>query len=203
MVHLDLVDSRRLLLPQLNALSFLDIVDLIRQNPCVPSWLKAEHRAQSRSIKRRNHGNLKHQEVFESWCLIVSIMFHHFPSFSIISHVWLFPSLAIIFHHVPSFSIISHHFPSFPFLFHQSHLLLPGCLAQSDNYLTRLYLTSDFKASIPKTERITLRSTMTPQTEHMQILVASSCYCFASVGMLLFNKFAVQDFPLEPGGVNG
>lgn len=64
-------------------------------------------------------------------------------------------------------------------------------------YLTRLYLTSDFKASIPKTERITLRSTMTPQTEHMQILVASSCYCFASVGMLLFNKFAVQDFPLE------
>jgi len=76
-------------------------------------------------------------------------------------------------------------------------------LTQSDNYLTRLYLTSDFKASIPKTERITLRSTMTPQTEHMQILVASSCYCFASVGMLLFNKFAVQDFPLEPGGVNG
>ena len=35
------------------------------------------------------------------------------------------------------------------------------------------------------------------QGEHMQIVVASSCYCFASVGMLLFNKFAVQDFPLE------
>jgi len=35
------------------------------------------------------------------------------------------------------------------------------------------------------------------QSEHMQIVVASSCYCFASVGMLLFNKFAVQDFPLE------
>ena len=35
------------------------------------------------------------------------------------------------------------------------------------------------------------------QTEQMQIVVASSCYCFASVGMLLFNKFAVQDFPLE------
>jgi len=37
---------------------------------------------------------------------------------------------------------------------------------------------------------------MTPQPEQMQIVVASSCYCFASVGMLLF-KFAVQDFPLE------
>lgn len=38
---------------------------------------------------------------------------------------------------------------------------------------------------------------MAPQTEQMQIIMASSCYCFASVGMLLFNKFAVQDFPLE------
>mmetsp|Transcript_51689 Transcript_51689/g.84695 ORF Transcript_51689/g.84695 Transcript_51689/m.84695 type:complete len:317 (+) Transcript_51689:48-998(+) len=38
---------------------------------------------------------------------------------------------------------------------------------------------------------------MAPQAEQMQIVVASSCYCFASVGMLLFNKFAVQDFPLE------
>ena len=34
-------------------------------------------------------------------------------------------------------------------------------------------------------------------TDQMQIVVASTCYCFASVGMLLFNKFAVQDFPLE------
>ena len=129
--------------------------------------------------------------------------FHHVPSFPIIFHNFPCLIVSIIGNNFPSCPIIFHNFPSFPFLFHQSHLLLPGCLAQSDNYLTRLYLTSDFKASIPKTERITLRSTMTPQTEHMQILVASSCYCFASVGMLLFNKFAVQDFPLEPGGVNG
>lgn len=38
---------------------------------------------------------------------------------------------------------------------------------------------------------------MTPPTERMQIVAASTSYCFASVGMLLFNKFAVQDFPLE------
>lgn len=38
---------------------------------------------------------------------------------------------------------------------------------------------------------------MTSQTEHMQIILATSSYCFASVGMLLFNKLAIQDFPLE------
>jgi len=31
----------------------------------------------------------------------------------------------------------------------------------------------------------------------MQVVLATSCYCFSSVGMLLFNKLAVQHFPLE------
>ena len=44
---------------------------------------------------------------------------------------------------------------------------------------------------------------MAPQAEQMQIVVASSCYCFASVGMLLFNKFAVQDFPLDSWETGG
>lgn len=34
-------------------------------------------------------------------------------------------------------------------------------------------------------------------TEHMQTILATSSYCFASVGMLLFNKLAIQNFPLE------
>lgn len=51
-------------------------------------------------------------------------------------------------------------------------------------------------------ERNTL-SLMAPQAEQMQIVVASSCYCFASVGMLLFNKFAVQDFPLDSWATGG
>lgn len=33
--------------------------------------------------------------------------------------------------------------------------------------------------------------------EKMQVLLATSCYCFSSVGMLLFNKLAIQHFPLE------
>ena len=49
----------------------------------------------------------------------------------------------------------------------------------------------------PATEERNTLSLMAPQAEQMQIVVASSCYCFASVGMLLFNKFAVQDFPLD------
>ncbi|CAL1174249.1 unnamed protein product [Cladocopium goreaui] len=38
---------------------------------------------------------------------------------------------------------------------------------------------------------------MSKQAEQMQILAATSLYCFSSVGMLLFNKLAIQHFPLE------
>ena len=37
---------------------------------------------------------------------------------------------------------------------------------------------------------------MTP-SEKMETLLATGCYCFSSVGMLLFNKLAIQHFPLE------
>ena len=55
----------------------------------------------------------------------------------------------------------------------------------------------------PASEERNTLSLMAPQAEQMQIVVASSCYCFASVGMLLFNKFAVQDFPLDSWETGG
>lgn len=62
----------------------------------------------------------------------------------------------------------------------------------------------DLKTSWSATEeRKKSLSLMAPQAEQMQIVVASSCYCFASVGMLLFNKFAVQDFPLDSWATGG
>ncbi|CAE7285665.1 GFT1 [Symbiodinium natans] len=36
-----------------------------------------------------------------------------------------------------------------------------------------------------------------PQTQQFEILVACTCNCFSSVGMLLFNKLAIQALPLE------
>jgi len=38
---------------------------------------------------------------------------------------------------------------------------------------------------------------MSRAAENMEILIATSAYCFSSVGMLLFNKLAIQHFPLE------
>lgn len=38
---------------------------------------------------------------------------------------------------------------------------------------------------------------MSSSKDNMQALVAGSCFCFCSVGMMLFNKMAIEAFPLE------
>ena len=58
----------------------------------------------------------------------------------------------------------------------------------------KIYHAIPYYHPLPKTSRRAMASLPTQQFE---ILVACTCNCFSSVGMLLFNKLAVQALPLE------
>jgi hypothetical protein len=59
-----------------------------------------------------------------------SACFHHFPSYSSIIHPSFIHHSSIMFHHFPEFSIIFHHFPSFYIIFHH----FPSILSLYSSY---------------------------------------------------------------------
>jgi len=68
-------------------------------------------------------------------------------------------------------------------------------LAQASQHLNHAFDTLLFGSVSSVLLASTLR--MSSNAENMQALLAGSCFCFCSVGMMLFNKFAIEAFPLE------